>query len=48
MQAHIQESVEALSGFAAIAKRLGVKKNTITAIQKILDACRKENSVLLR
>jgi len=47
-QAHIQESVEALSGFAVIAKRLGVKKNTITAIQKILDACRKENSVLLR
>lgn len=47
-QAHIQEGVEALSGFAAIAKRLGVKKNTITAIQKILDACRKENSVLLR
>ena len=47
-QAHIQESVEALSGFAVIAKRLGVKKNTITAIQKKLDACRKENSVLLR
>ena len=46
-QQHIQHIVEVISNFAVIAKSYGVQKNTVTAIEKALAGCRKDNSALL-
>ena len=46
-QQSIHEVVEAVSGFAELAKAQGVKKSTVTLIQKTLDERRKENDILL-
>ena len=46
-QQGVHEVVEAVSGFAELAKAQGVKKNTVTLIQKTLDERRKENDSLL-
>ncbi|HHX04724.1 MAG TPA: HipA domain-containing protein, partial [Pseudomonas sp.] len=46
-QQHIQHIVEAISNFAVIAKSYGVQKSTLTAIEKALASCRKNNSALL-
>lgn len=46
-QQHIQHIVEVISNFAVIAKSYGVQKSTVTAIEKALASCRKDNSALL-
>ncbi|MBD1390132.1 type II toxin-antitoxin system HipA family toxin [Neiella sp. HB171785] len=43
----IEEILEALSGFAPLAKELGVKESTVTAIVKTLGSRRAENKGLL-
>ena len=43
VQQGVHEVVEAISGFAELAKAQGVKKNTVALIQKTLDERRKEN-----
>ena len=46
-QKSIQETVDVLSGFSNIAREKGIKRSTVSLIQKTLEQRRKENSVLL-
>lgn len=45
-QQSIFEVLDALSGFSNLAKNQGIKKSTITAIEKTLEQRRRENGVL--